>query len=330
MRFFWGHYPFSISRKNLILLFSSLLMLCNFLSAEELPSQLNIGFIPGGDISSTKEAGFKLAQQLQKDLGVPINVVISKNYGGLIDLMADRKIDFALFSSFTFIEAEQRAGAKVLLKTVFDNPFYYSTILTATDSGLKIKSLKDLKGKRIGFVDKKSSSGYLYPLLALKKIGLKESDFKSVSFSGSHSKSVEMLNAKEVDAIAVFADDSAAQKNAWIKYSEKSNSDPKAQLVSSPKAQSASAPKALGVLAPKVLWVSEPIPNDPFCVRKDFYEAYPKLTHSLMSAVIDAVENLIAKKELKDFVGAKTLAPATSKQYDPVRDVVKSLGIQSN
>jgi phosphonate transport system substrate-binding protein len=179
---------------------------------------------------------------------------------------------------------------------------------------LKIKSLKDLKGKRIGFVDKKSSSGYLYPLLALKKIGLKESDFKSVTFSGSHSKSVDMLNAKEVDAIAVFADDSAAKKNAWIKYSEKTKSDPKAQLVSSP----------------KVLWVSEPIPNDPFCVRKDFYEAYPKLTHSLMSAVIDAVENLVAKKELKDFVGAKTLAPATSKQYDPVRDVVKSLGIQSN
>lgn len=280
------------------------------ISSEELPSQLNIGFIPGGDLASTKESGFKLAQFLQKELGVPINVVISKSYGGLIELMKDRKIDFALFSSFTFIEAEQKAGAKVLLKTVFESPFYYSTILVLDE---KIKTINDLKGKKIGFVDQKSSSGYLYPRLAFQKLGILEKDFKSLVFSGSHSKSVELLEEASVDAIAVFADDAKAIRNAWGKYSGLNKSNNKKN-----------SKKA------KVLWVSEPIPNDPFCVRKDFYEAYPKLTHSLMTAVIEGVEFLIAKKELKDFMGAKTLAPATSKQYEPVRDVVKSLGIHSN
>jgi ABC-type phosphate/phosphonate transport system substrate-binding protein len=53
-------------------------------SVDDLPSQINIGFIPGGDLASTKEAGFKLATYLQKELGISINVVISKNYENFI------------------------------------------------------------------------------------------------------------------------------------------------------------------------------------------------------------------------------------------------------
>ena len=96
-----------------------------------------------------------------------------------------------------------------------------------------------------------------------------EKDFKSTVFSGSHSNSVELLEEASVDAIAVFADDAKAIRNAWGKYAGLKKSTNKKN-----------SKKA------KVLWVSEPIPNDPFCVRKDFYEAYPKLTHSLMTAIL--------------------------------------------
>jgi phosphonate transport system substrate-binding protein len=73
--------------------------------------------------------------------------------------------------------------------------------------------------------------------------------------------------------------------------------------------------------------VSEPIPNDPFVVRQDFYDKNPKLTHNLMFNLIDVAEKLKEDKEVLDFLGARGFMPATTRQYDPVREMVKEMKI---
>lgn len=270
------------------------------MGSDKSPAQLTIGMIPGGDPKKETEQGMALAQELQTRLRIPVNMYISKNYAGLVEAMKNKKVDFAFFSSSTYVFAEKQAQAKVLLKKVWHEPYYYSAIVVPASS--KIKKLEDLKGKKIAFVDEQSSSGYLYPKVALRNKKIDEKDIK-VQFTGNHQASIKALESKEVDAAAVFSDDENGKQGAWIKFG-----DPKNKM--------------------RIIWMSAPIPNDPFCVRQDFYDEYPKVTHDMMFALIDILEQSADKNTYSEILGSRDLMPATSKQYDPVREMVKALNIE--
>ena len=285
--------------RRLILLF--FLFFTVITQAQLAPREITIGILPGGDPEVAKRGYLEIAKALQTELQIPVNVYLSKNYSGLIEAMKTKKVDFAFFTAMTYVFAEKEAGAKVLLKKVWNEPFYYSIILSKKKSG--IKTVDGLKNKRFGFVDEKSTSGYLYPKVLMKK---KKVEPKETKFSGSHSQSIVWLDQGEVDAVAVFSDDKEGKGSAYVKYSK--SPQPVQQV--------------------RVLWVSDPIPNDPFCVRQDFYDQYPKLTHNLMFALIDVVDKLkSSSKDVKETVGAQGFIPATQRQYDPVREMVKELDL---
>lgn len=278
----------------------SLLMIlfCQFSIAAS-PSKVTLGFVPGENPEKLKKNGKELSQFLEKKLGVPIEVFIPQNYEGLVQAMADKAVDFGFFTALTYIEAEKKSAAKVLLKKVWDAPYYFSALVTLKESG--IENIKKLKNKKIGFIDEKSASGFLYPSVMFKKQGIEPKKyFSKVVFYGNHEAAVEALYKKEVDVVTVFADDEFGKTGAWNKSRNFKNNT-------------------------KVLWVSEPIPNDPFCVRKDFYEKYPRYTHDLMFTLIDMQDDPAEKALLKELIGVESLALATSRQYEPVRELVKIL-----
>lgn len=271
-------------------------------NTEPTPEQITIGVIPGGNPDNLREQAVELAKELQSQLNIPVNIYVSKNYVGLVEAMKAKKVDYAFFSSLTYVFAAEQAQAKVLLKKVWNEPYYYSAIITPKNSG--IKKLKDLKGKKIAFVDEKSSSGYLYPQVALRKAGLTDKDFKEIAMTGNHQASIQFLEAKKVDAAAVFSDDEKGRQGAWVKFGTKKNAKY------------------------EIIWMSNPIPNDPFCVRQDFYDKYPKVTHNLMFALIETLEKTRDKETYSEILGSRDLMPATSKQYDPVKEMVKALKIE--
>ncbi len=271
-------------------------------NAEALPKKITIGLTPGGKPEVIREQAIAMAKEIQTEFGLPVEIFMSTDYSGLIEAMKNKKVDFAFFSSLTFVQAEDVAGAKVLLKRVWSEPFYFSALVVRQDS--KIKSVDQLKGKKVAFVDKNSTSGYLYPQVMLKKKNISEAQFGEVVFSGNHAQSIEMLEQKKTDAVAVFADDEKGKTGAWTKFSKNKN------------------------LKFKPLWISDPIPTDPFCVQKDFYETYPKFTHSLMFLLIDLFTQNKNSRKYAEVLGTHDLLPATSKQYDPVREMVKSLNLE--
>lgn len=257
--------------------------------------------LPGGEPQAIEKESYILAEKLQGKLGRPVQIYISKNYTAMIEALKNKKVDLAILSSMTYVSAEKETGLKVLLKKTWNNgPFYYSSLITKANSG--IKSVKDLKNKRIAFVDEKSTSGYLYPQVWLRKKSLADKDFKSVQFTGNHAASVEWLESGKVDAVAVFADDEKAKHGAWTRFAK----NKKFQI--------------------KVLWVSEPIPNDPIVVRQDFYDQNPKLTHEIMYDLIEIQSD--NQSGLGEILGTSELMPATTRQYDPVREMVKSFQVE--
>ncbi len=269
-------------------------------SASQAPEQITIGLSPGEDPERLKKNGLELANYIQKRLNIPTNIFVSKNYQGLIDAMKAGKVDFAFFTAMSFVFAEKEAGAKILLKKVWQNPYYYSTIVSRK-KGPKIRNLKDLKGKSLAFVDERSTSGYLYPRAALEKAGVSLSQLKSHIFIGNHESAIKAVSSGQVDAAAVFADGAKSNENAWKRFS----------------------PSNLGDM--NLVWISEPIPNDPFCVAKSFYEQYPRVTHDLMFSLIEMKDGPDQENVLKRLFGVQSLDLATTAQYEPVRSLVRQL-----
>ncbi|MEQ1878709.1 MAG: phosphate/phosphite/phosphonate ABC transporter substrate-binding protein, partial [Bdellovibrionia bacterium] len=206
------------------------------------------------------------------------------------------------FSAMTFVFAEKQAGAKVLLKKVWENPFYYSVVVTKKSSG--IKKLEDLKGKTLAFVDEKSGSGYLYPKVMLKRKKIDpEKFFKKTYFAGNHQSAILAVVEGKADAAAVFSDSTDGSKSAWSNFSPQTISQQ------------------------KVLWVSDPIPNDPFAVRQDFYDKNPRTVHDVMFALIE-LDDYKGKNKLKELLNVNEMQTATSRHYEPVRDLVRELDLK--
>lgn len=272
--------------------------------ADSRPDEITIGVIPGGNPVQIKMQGVALAQELQEIIKIKTNIYISKDYNTLIEAMKEKKVDFAFLTALTFVYAEKTAQAKVLLKKVYQDPFYYAALVVL--SGSKIDRFVDLRGKKIAYVDTKSTSGYLYPKAHLKKMNFLDTDFKHIVYSGNHAQSVKLLDEGKVDVIAVFGDDAKGTAGAWTKFGK------------------------LDKNKYKVLWISDQVPSDPFTVRGEFYEKYPNTAHQVMVGIIDIFERSQNKDKYSEILGSKTLMPATSRQYDPVRDVIKNLNIQIN
>ncbi len=288
--------------RNIVFIF--VLSVSLLVPAAEQPEEITIGVIPGGNPTQIKQQGVALAQELQEIIKIKTNIYISKDYNTLIEAMKEKKVDFAFLTALSFVYAEKTAQAKVLLKKVYQEPFYYAAIVSLSNS--KIERFVDLKGKKIAYVDSKSTSGYLYPKAHLKKMNFLDSDFKQIVFSGNHSQSIKLLEDGKVDVVAVFSDDAKGNAGAWTKFG------------------------ALDKKKYKILWVSDPVPSDPFTVRQGFYDKYPNTAHQVMVGIIDIFEKPENKEKYVDILGSKTLMPATSRQYDPVRDVIKNLNIQIN
>lgn len=267
-------------------------------ASDDLPAKITIGFIPSGNPATIKSESMDLAQEIEKRIKTRVEVYISKDYSDLVAAMKEKKTDFAFFSALTFVQAEKQTQVKVLLKKTWEQPYYYATLVSRGDSG--IKKLHQLKNKRIAFVDQNSSSGYLYPMVWLKKNNFDIKSFKEVIYSGNHQESVRLLENKKVDAIATFTDDEMLKVGSWTRFGS-------------------------GNLKVNKIWISEEIPNDPFCVRQEFYDRYPKLTHDLMFQLIDINDQAVLNKKYKNILGSQGLIPATSRQYDPVREMVETL-----
>lgn len=260
---------------------------------------ISIGLLPSGQMESRKAQAFILAQKLQDKINKPVQIFISKDYKGLIEALKDKKVDFAFLSAMTFVESEKQTDLKVLLKKTWEGPYYYASLISTKKSG--IKKLSEIKNKRIVFVDENSTSGFLYPQVYLRKNKFLNSSFKSVTFSGSHAESIALLESGKADVAAVFSDDEGGAKGAWTRFSKDKTTKY------------------------NILWTSLPIPNDPIVVRTEYYEANQKLSHEIMYAFIEFQADKTIKPQVEEILGHGDLVPATTGQYDPVREMVNSL-----
>ena len=152
-------------------------------SASSEPKELNVEFVPSTQANKMEAKAKPLGTLLQKQLHIPVHVTVSTDYSGLVEAMSSKKVDVGFMPPYSYILAHKRGIADVLLQAErygYDEPsgkmnhtlMHKYRGMIVVKKGSKIKSWKDLKGKKIAIGDPSSSSGYVYPVAELYKKGL--------------------------------------------------------------------------------------------------------------------------------------------------------------
>jgi phosphonate transport system substrate-binding protein len=258
---------------------------------------LHLVLTPSQKPTDLLATGEEFGKVLGRLAGVPVRVTVASDYAAVIEALRNRTADLAFVHPGGYVLASREAKAMIVVRNLWHGKSSFtSRIFVRKDSG--IKSVEELRGRTIAFVDPTSSSGYIYPMVLLMQRGLvKNRDpktfFKEVVFLGAHDATMRALLNGHVDAIASF--DLAREQ--YIK-------DPAERE--------------------RIVFVAETpeIPEAGIAARPGLDPAVlAKIRAALLQ--IRAPEYADLLKRLYEIDG---FAPAEDRDYDPVRAAIELLG----
>lgn len=254
--------------------------------------KLSIAVIPHLSSSEQAEKIQLLDNYLEKSLGLPVEIQVTKNYQKSVDLLVEGKVEMAYLGAVTYIKARERNPNLEAILAPIDKttgrPWYTSVIVANTTKS--IKTSQDLVNKRFSFVNQSSTSGYLMPSMHFQEQGINpEQDFASIQYAGSHDKNLAALQSEVVDAIAI-------DKKTYLRQ-EKSGK------IDSNKYQ--------------IIWESEPIPSTPLVISNQLPSV---LITAIKRSLIQAPEGLVSLDGSDSF--GYTLVE--DEDYELIRQMLKS------
>jgi len=176
--------------------------------AEDL-KEFRIGIL-GGENEADRLRNFQcLVDKLPAAIGVEkVSLFPAADYDGVIQGLLGGTLDYAELgaSGYAKIYLANAEAVEPILTTVQTDGStgYHSIMVARKDSG--ITKLEDLKGKKLGFADPDSTSGYLVPLVTLPEaIGAPVKEFfGETGFGGGHENLVLEVLKGNFDAGTTF------------------------------------------------------------------------------------------------------------------------------
>lgn len=163
---------------------------------------LRVGLVPNQAPDKIKAQYEPFRKYLSEQLNMPVELFVATDYAGVVEAMANDKLDVAYFGGLTYVQAKQRAKIHPIVTEVDQETKttkYYSLIIAPAENTLK--SVEELRGKVFAFGDISSTSGSLYPRVMLDKAGIKvPSGLKDVVYSGGHDATAQAVQNAAVDA----------------------------------------------------------------------------------------------------------------------------------
>lgn len=173
---------------------------------DAVPRPLRLGLIPVFRPNEMVEAYAPLAAYLGSELGTVVEVTIDESYEKMVERVAAGGVEVVQLSPLAYVWAKEQAPSLDLLATnISDGSSTYSGfLLVRSNSG--IDTLGALRGKKIGFVDERSASGYLYAYAFFLDHGIDPAQFFSDRvMTGRHDLVVSGLVEGKFDVAATFA-----------------------------------------------------------------------------------------------------------------------------
>jgi phosphonate transport system substrate-binding protein len=160
---------------------------------------IRVGMVPDASATAASLDEKKpLQAYLSEALGVPVKLIVPKDYKATIEGLGNGSFDFAIFGAVAYVQAHKKFGAIPLVQRDIDKQFHS---LFITQAGSSINSIADLKGKRFAFGDVVSTSGHIMPYRSIVKAGINpDKDLQWTRFTGSHAATVQAVAAGIADA----------------------------------------------------------------------------------------------------------------------------------
>jgi phosphonate transport system substrate-binding protein len=292
---------------DLLALFAALLAIplsgCNAVNASDnWPKVLHYAYSPQAEQlqgAMRAEQSKQMAQYLQSQLHIPVDLVQISQYAATIEAMRADKVDIAHFGGLSYLIAAQRAGAVAITARGYPGDRlggYHSLIAVPKNS--PIHSLQDLKAHAkdivFAFADPASTSGDLYPRVELQSIGIDpDKDFKRMLYANGHLADMLAIESGKVDA--------GAFDQVYMTH-----------MI------------ALGKMKPgdvRVIWTSELIPSEPIAVRGSLPEQLRKEIQAAILALTTKDPQLWASmnKNVYSSMPGIVNIPVSDATYDGLR-----------
>ncbi|MHB0951317.1 MAG: phosphonate ABC transporter substrate-binding protein [Allorhizobium sp.] len=176
--------------KKTLLAAVALVSLAGVAAAEDL-KEFRIGIL-GGENEADRLRNFQcMTEKLPAVLGVEkVSLFPAADYDGVIQGLLGGTLDYAELGASGYAKvylADAKAVEPILTTVQTDGSMgYYSIMVARKDSG--IAKLQDMKGKKLGFADPDSTSGYLVPTVTLPEaVGAPIKEFfGETGFGGGH------------------------------------------------------------------------------------------------------------------------------------------------
>lgn len=260
------------------------------------PLTIKIGIIPEQDVRKMAERYQPLAEYLTKKLNFRVILVYLDNYGEVCDKFIYKQLDAAFFGSFSYALTHVKAGVEPIARPDYHGVSTYRGFIIVKE-GSNIRNAADMKGKRLALVHQATYAGYLYPLFYFKEQGIKnpEEYFSKILFAESHDKAISEVLRGEADV--------ACPKDLVYQRIVNDNPDLGRKLV--------------------ILSVSEPVPSNTLCVRKDLE---PALKNKLKDALLNLDNDEEARPAL-EALGADKFIETKDSDYQHLYSTIDALGI---
>lgn len=226
-----------------------------------------------------------LCQLLEERLGRPVTFKAGTSYAEVIEGLAGGGIDIGFVGASSYVRARRNGTVRAILRSVRNRKDTYKGVVVVR-RGSGIKKLKDLRGKKVAFVDIHSTAGYYYPRELLRRAGIDPDNDLEALMAGGHHKVVAMVASGKADAGACFE---GAQ----------------AELVD---------PSILSAIAR-----TDPIPGDPVVARAGLGRT---LIKQVRSALIE-LSTLAHARPFFTYADIDSFVPAIDSDYDGVADLMR-------
>jgi phosphonate transport system substrate-binding protein len=239
-----------------------------------------------------------LAEYLSKELGMKVELVVAKDYPAAADILGQNTVQVAWLTPTVYPICQKQnpnAGIEPVARFQTDGKgVCQGCIIVPADS--PIKTVTELKGKKVAFADINAAAGYLIPRSLLMDNGIDaDKDLAEYKFLGTHTNVANAVKMKQFDAGGV--------KQTVAQKFEKEG-------------------------AVKILAVSKDVPEHPICVNKNLpKETRDKLVAALLKLKLDknnkdAPSNLVLTSINPKYTGCEE---AKEKDYDVVREMIQKL-----
>lgn len=261
------------------------------------PTTLTIGLVPEQNIFAQKKRYEPLLKYLASQLDVALEIRILPRYGSIINNFSELGLDGAFFGSFTGALAIDRLAVEPLARPQYLNgsSTYCGMVFVRKDSG--IRTARDMYGKRMVFVDRATTAGYLLPLSFFKTLGIKDHTtwFDKYYFSGTHEDAIN-------DVLNGFADVGAAKDTVFYRMAANDK-----RIV-----------QELEILA-----TSPQVPANALAVRHNLPDS---LKQTLQQKLLELHQNDQGREILTE-LGIDKFLKTSREDYQPVFDYASSIGL---